>query len=230
MVMPGRIHDNAFDFSYAYTQIDGGSSDFVFGGYEYSDGRCVSSQICFSEDDYNGVRADEEYQGLDFGESVAAFFQSHGITANEGISQYDPGSNSIFSDNPDVTLLFELRNESPASDLDAGIYQYRITNLVYGELPEPEGESEGEDFIIPYSSDRYLTEEDLEGLSNEELRIARNEIVARYGRKFKDAALQEYFESKSWYNGTIEPDDFGSVVRLSDIEQKNMEFIQSHEK
>ena len=223
-------HDKALDFSYAYTQINGGSSDFVYGGYEYSNGECVDSQICYSEDEYNEVKADDEYQGMDFDRALAAFFQNHGITVDEEVSRYYPGNDSIFTGNPDVTLLFELKNESIAGDPDAGIYQYRITNRIYGELPEPEEDDESEEFVIPYSSDRYLTEEDLEGLSNEELRIARNEIAARHGRKFKDAALQEYFESRSWYNGTIEADDFNSVIRLSDIEQKNMEFIQSHEK
>lgn len=85
-------------------------------------------------------------------------------------------------------------------------------------------------FIFPDSSERLLTESDLMGFSNDELRKARNEIAARHGRRFKDAELQAYFDEQSWYNGTIEPDDFNKIVKLSDIEQKNMEFIQKHER
>ena len=87
-----------------------------------------------------------------------------------------------------------------------------------------------DDYIIPDSSSRYLTAADLEGISNDELKKARNEIVARHGRRFKDTALQAYFDSKSWYDGTINSDDFDKTVKLSDIEKKNMEFIKKYEK
>ena len=66
--------------------------------------------------------------------------------------------------------------------------------------------------------------------SADDLRIARNEIVARHGRRFSDQRLQEYFDAQSWYDGTIAPDEFNKTVRLNDIEQQNMEFIQKHEK
>ena len=85
-------------------------------------------------------------------------------------------------------------------------------------------------YLIPYSSERYLTEADLIGFSNDELRKARNEIAARHGRKFKDNELQAYFEAQSWYNGTIEADDFNKIVKLTEIEEKNMEFIKAHER
>ena len=99
-----------------------------------------------------------------------------------------------------------------------------------GNIQNDQPQSSENDYIIPDSSNRYLTEQDLVGLSNEELRRARNEIAARHGRRFKDADLQAYFDSKSWYNGTIDADDFNKVVRLSEIEQKNMEFIKKHER
>ena len=85
-------------------------------------------------------------------------------------------------------------------------------------------------YIIPDSSDRLLTEADIAGLSKDELRKARNEIAARHGRRFKDAELQAYFESQSWYTGLYDPDEFDRTVKISDIEQKNMEFIKQFEK
>ena len=84
------------------------------------------------------------------------------------------------------------------------------------------------DYIIPESSKRLLTEEDLEGLSSEQLRLARNEIFARHGRIFGSSDLQEYFESKSWYKGTADSDEFQDSS-LSEIESKNVEFILAHE-
>ena len=96
----------------------------------------------------------------------------------------------------------------------------------YASLKEVE---DMEGYILPNSSYERLTEADLEGLSNDELRLARNEIVARHGRKFKDEQLNAYFSSKAWYNGRIEPDDFDDEFELSKIEKENMDFIKKHE-
>ena len=78
------------------------------------------------------------------------------------------------------------------------------------------------------TSVRYLTDADLESFSKEDCKIARNEIYARHGRKFNDEFLQEYFNSCSWYNGTIEPDNFSDDV-LNDYEKANLELIISYE-
>lgn len=83
-------------------------------------------------------------------------------------------------------------------------------------------------YILEDSNRRLITESDLKDLSLKELRIARNEIYARHGRKFKDRELQEYFNSMPWYRGTIEPDRFNDNS-LSDIEKKNRELIQGYE-
>ena len=84
-------------------------------------------------------------------------------------------------------------------------------------------------YVIADSSSRYLTASDISGLSKDQLRIARNEIYARHGRRFKDASLQSYFDSQPWYSGTIEPDAFDSSV-LNAYEKENVKFIQSYEK
>lgn len=89
------------------------------------------------------------------------------------------------------------------------------------------GEEEAE-YILPESASRLLTEADLANLTQEDLRIARNEIYARHGRKFLDEGLQEYFNGKSWYNGTIEPDDFKEDM-LSEIERTNEDTIVNYE-
>ena len=67
-------------------------------------------------------------------------------------------------------------------------------------------------YICPNSNSRYLVKADLVGLSSWELLLARNEIFARHGRKFVDENIQAYFNSQSWYNGTVDPDDFDVTV------------------
>lgn len=93
---------------------------------------------------------------------------------------------------------------------------------------ESREETGNEDYILPDSSTRLLTEADLAGLSKEELRLARNEIYARHGRRFDDAGLQSYFDGKSWYSGTIDPEDFSESL-MTETEKSNLELIQQYE-
>ena len=74
-----------------------------------------------------------------------------------------------------------------------------------------------------------LDKSELAGLSAEQCRIARNEIYAKHGRMFDDAGLQNYFNSCSWYHGTIQADRFSDTM-LSDIEIQNRNLIVSYEK
>ena len=87
------------------------------------------------------------------------------------------------------------------------------------------------DYIFPNSDKEYLTDADVSGLSKEQLRIARNEIMARHGRIFDSQDLKDYFGSKSWYNGTISPSDFDANMnsRLNAVELANVEMIKKYE-
>ncbi len=88
--------------------------------------------------------------------------------------------------------------------------------------------SEKNEYILPDSAKRKLKKSDLKDLSKEELRIARNEIYARHGRKFDDKKLQKYFDSQSWYEGTVPASEFSEDV-LSSVEKKNVAFIRQFE-
>ena len=83
-------------------------------------------------------------------------------------------------------------------------------------------------YVLPNSDSAYLTKSDLYGLTKEECRLARNELYARHGRKFDDEGLQEYFNSKDWYQGYIEPSDFNDSV-LNDYEIANRDLIVQYE-
>ena len=86
----------------------------------------------------------------------------------------------------------------------------------------------GGDYILPDSASREYTASELSKYSDYELFIARNEIYARYGRKFQSSDLQSYFESKGWYHGTISAGEFDESV-LSDVELANAATIRSVE-
>lgn len=84
------------------------------------------------------------------------------------------------------------------------------------------------DYILADSSSRLLTANDLTGFTKEQLRYARNEVYARHGRIFTDAALQEYFNTKAWYQGTISSASFTESM-LSQLEKDNIKYIQQVE-
>lgn len=68
------------------------------------------------------------------------------------------------------------------------------------------------EYILAESSDRYLEETELDGMNADELQMAINEIYARHHRKFVTRSIQDYFDSKSWYSGTVEAADFDPGV------------------
>ena len=79
--------------------------------------------------------------------------------------------------------------------------------------------------IYPQSSARVLFPADLEGLSQQELKIMRNEIYARHGYIFKTSEMKAYFSQQVWYQGQYEE----VASQLTSIEQKNVELIKSYE-
>ena len=83
-------------------------------------------------------------------------------------------------------------------------------------------------YMLPDSDKKYLTLDDLAGFTQEDCRIARNELYARYGRRFDDEALQAHFDSCDWYEGTISPEDFDDTV-LNEYEMANRDLIVEYE-
>lgn len=81
-------------------------------------------------------------------------------------------------------------------------------------------------YILPQSNQRYLTEDDVWSLNDEMLQMAINEIYARRGRKFVLPEVQEFFNGKSWYSGTIEAEAFDESV-LGQTEAANIAFLRA---
>lgn len=129
---------------------------------------------------------------------------------------------------PAETMEFDRKYSSPILIIAEEIPTYTIetipptTTTVRIQGTDPT-------YILPYSNIRQLTYNDLYYLNASQLRIARNEIFARYGRMFDDASLQNYFNSKSWYTPRISAKNFSSSM-LNSVEKKNVEIIEYWEK
>lgn len=140
---------------------------------------------------------------------------------------YEYGIAGMIADNYEYTIVEEA--ETYAGDrsylwgrLMSGAGWINIDDVECGEPGGTPG------YILPNSSTMLLTFDDIKDLSGEQLRLARNEIYARHGRKFEDEWIRSYFESQWWYNGIIDAADFSEDM-LSDIERSNTEFIMMYE-
>lgn len=91
----------------------------------------------------------------------------------------------------------------------------------------PAGSRE-DDYILPEAQNHIYTQEELSDLTREELRIARNEIYARHGRKFKSDDLNSYFSGKSWYQPSVDGDTFDDSV-LNESETGNLAAVKAAE-
>lgn len=157
---------------------------------------------------YYGSRIEEYY--LDNGEMQETYIYSDGEgliwIGDEGMLYWDD-----YIEQQGVECSFEKSEYEEYSDKG----NYNGEEVITG-------------YLIPDSDRRYLEESDLYGFSNKELRLARNEIFARYGRKFNDKELQSYFDSCIWYEGLIEPEEFDDNI-LNEFEKANMKLIKELE-
>lgn len=104
-----------------------------------------------------------------------------------------------------------------------------VTLSVSGLSEEDDTVSEtGDDSHTESNYNSEESGEDLDGLDSNELKLARNEIFARHGYRFKDADLQKYFESKTWYHPRGKAGEFDDS-QLNKTEQYNVKWIIKHE-
>ena len=111
------------------------------------------------------------------------------------------------------------------------------------EEPETEAESETEseteteseieadtssEYIFPDMDTRYLTQDEVSKLSLQAVCYAKNELYARHGRKFLSQELKDYFNDKTWYEGTVDPDSFSPGV-FNTYENDNLLLLVSAE-
>lgn len=121
-------------------------------------------------------------------------------------------SNYEHSDYYDENTVISVYPEV-GSELEIGDTVYVVISLGAEETEDDDNDTSlvynyDGDYVFSDSSSRRLSRDELIGLDESTLTIAINELFARHGRKFANQDLANYFNSKSWYNGTIAPADF----------------------
>ena len=218
-----------------YFKADTGEEVVEFTGYCLRNNEEVKVRLQFILNNENGtfqtgavsindlVQSQEESN-----EIVYSAFKNYAINHNMLIQ--DSYQDYIWYDeNQDLNNAnVSTTNQYITSTVTENLSDSNYSDDYYSEEYDDEYLVEDDMYIIPYSDSCYLTEDDLEGLTSEELRLARNEIYARHGRMFLSEDLQEYFDEQSWYEPIYEADEFQEDW-LNDYEKTNAYFIKDFE-
>ena len=94
---------------------------------------------------------------------------------------------------------------------------------------EVQPETEAPVGYIDYSiaSTRYFNESDVAGISADTAQSVINDIYAHHGYIFKTASIQAYYESQSWYKGTVSSQS-EAEKSFNDYENYNKNFLSNY--
>lgn len=199
-----------------YICMDSGLSCFVI-----ADGM----QYAVKAYSYNGEKlvemANEELQGSDFyevGHSMAEYVDQLNTMgfSKTAAAVYDRDMLRVCAADSGITFLSKiLLHHSYLEEDKTWVYD------PYAYMEFVEGEEAEDAYVLPESNEKGLSADELRDLGEDRLRIARNEIYARYGRSFQDEALAQYFQKKAWYCQSETIDD----TVLSETELANRDLI-----
>lgn len=199
-----------------YICMDSGLSCFVI-----ADGM----QYAVKAYSYNGEKlvemANEELQGSDFyevGHSMTDYVDQLNTMgfSKTAAAVYDRDVFRICAADSGITFLSKiLLHHSYLEEDKTWAYD------PYAYMEFVEGEEAEDAYALPESNEKELSADELRDLGEDRLRIARNEIYARYGRSFQDEALAQYFQKKAWYCQSEPIED----AVLSETELANRDLI-----
>ncbi len=205
------------------TTID--MNDYVTVEFEGTDGEGTASAVfdvdAFTQDYGDQIRfigSDDSRENLeepDDGDSDGALFVANCINV-----EVDPAED--LSNGDTVTLSWD-------NDDDTASLYFHIAPDCEDQEFEVEGLDDAEDttgMIFP-DADVRLKDADLEGMSKDELKSALYEIYARHGYIFQNEDTQEQFEEYSWYEPTIDADDWDGEEELSSVELANEKLLKA---
>lgn len=190
-----------------------GSSEFVYFARRYeADGTMLSEEVIYDDTAQYGAYMEDDHCRRRMKELFGAY--GIAIGGRAAIYIYDGNFDDFLAPEENSEELMKLRMWSYA--------QKYSMNFGFNDDAGPGG------YILPGSDGMCLWVSDLEGMTQEECRLARNEIYARHGRIFEDPEQQDYFNGQGWYTGTIAPEDFSDDM-LNDFEKYNLDVIAEYE-
>lgn len=252
-----KVYQKYFNEKYPIHEID--LADYIEKGMEELSGNChafyesdkdfhlyedVSRQVIIALDDEErfltiSITGDGAYTpmfaGNRIGDSVSRIneeeLEKRGYTLS-----FQEDDTAIGYANPEDQSVVFFKADDNGSIASIGWTAGALTDDLMEEL-QGSGEEETEktksentaEYIFPDSDSRYLSDDEVRNVEAEQLMLGRNEIYARHGYIFQDADIQAYFESTSWYQGTVTGEKFDDSV-FNDYEKGNLEYIVCVEK
>ena len=147
-------------------------------------------------------------------------------SSNTGAEESSGSSSTAASSSSSSKSSSQTSSTSSSSTSSLGSQpQQKSASEINESTPEPATPQQSSEYVLPNSATHLYSADELAGLSDWELYIARNEIYARHGRGFVRQDLNDYFGSCSWYTRLYEPEYFDANISLSDVETANAETI-----
>lgn len=175
------------------------------------------SAVCEELESYSIKKStDKKWIGIFGGIGVLIILAVVGIIALGGADKKDDGK-----DKPPVV---QQEKEEDVADTETSKEDNHVSDNTEDAKSE-EPETPGAEYILPNSNTEKLTRADLQGLTKDQLRLARNEIFARHGAIFGTKDLDDYFATKSWYRPEIPISQFYDRVEMSMTEEANVSLI-----
>ena len=143
-----------------------------------------------------------------------------GLDTLDSVYFYAVGDSKLISIG-DLNYTVEIISDDTISFVDPKGLVDKLSRYI-------EANSEGNvnnEYIFYDCNTRYLTDNEINALTQHEARMAINEIAARHGRIFQDSEINEYFSSKSWYKPTLSKEEYDHISDnlLNEYEQINTE-------
>lgn len=124
--------NNKLQYSSSFSQTAGGSSGFVYTGYEFKYGIVNDSKVYYNQSySYDGYGESPLYS--DFNTAIKEFFKKFNIFLSDDIlHEYGGRMKTILSDDNDIINIFELKNELINSDYKTNTHMFKTTLKTYG--------------------------------------------------------------------------------------------------
>ena len=161
------------------------------------------------------------HSGLDWIVLEAEILANHGFVFENNYAEWNRG-NATLQEYFNARYWYEPRDEFTASELSEIERQNRDTIIIARLRQNHQVLTVG---MMNLFQSTPLTDSMLVNLGLASLRLIRNEVYARHGRRFHTAWLDEHFRQEPWYA----PRDDYSDAELSPIEKANVALIAKRE-
>lgn len=229
----------------AYRVLDAPTESFSVHYTDYNDSFDASGEI--PKNLRAGIYAITEYLNSLRGDRLAIGHFKRKWNEKEALDSKTKWSNGVFSFTPEeegIAELYRYLSESMGVEYrdyewgfclaeGIGIRALLITNSsqsyydVFVDTKSANRTSTGGTVPpgrFPKASRSLLTRNELSKMSEEDILLMENEILARNGATFRDSSVQDYFNKQPWYK----PAEYFMGREFSDIEEQNMQTISAY--